>query len=266
MSRARASVFAALTLAAAAASAGPVAAQGGAFTNNDPAVAAALTDDLIQITSRFTGARIDVFGVVNGLGPNDDVVVVVRGPRQPVRLLRKRRVLGVWVNGAPAELEGAPAYYATASTHPLEAIASREDLARYGIGEANTPLRPIGPNAARAEAQLEDYRSAIVRIKKREGLYRDAPGGVDRYEGGLFRARMLVPSGSPTGTYTAEVFVFRDRTLAARRSAELQVVKVGIELFVYAAAHEHPALYGFAAVAFASFAGWLAAAVYRRRR
>ena len=62
-----------------------------------------------------------------------------------------------------------------------------------------------------------------------------------------------------------DVFVFRDGITAARRSAELQVVKVGLERFIYTAAHERPFLYGLSAVAFASFAGWLAGAVWRRR-
>ncbi len=252
--------FALTALAAAA----PARAQGGAFLNNDPTVAAALTDDLIRITSRFTGARIDVFGVVNGLGEEDDVVVVVRGPRQPVRLMRKRRVLGVWVNGEPTELEGAPAYYATASTRPLDEIAPAEELSRHDIGVANAPLRPLGDQAAEVLPHIEDYRNAIVRIKARDGLYYNAPGGVDVYDAGLFRARMELPPGSPTGTYRADVFVFRDGVTAARRSAELQVVKVGLERFIYDAAYEHPLAYGLSAVAFASFAGWFAAALYRR--
>jgi uncharacterized protein (TIGR02186 family) len=240
-------------------------AQGGAFLDNDPTVAAALTDDLIRITSRFTGARIDVFGVVNGLGPDDDVVVVVRGPPQSVRLMRKRRVLGVWVNSEPTLFDGAPGYYAAASTREIDEIAPLEELSRHDIGVANAPLRPVGEDAARVAIQIEEYRAAIARIKERDGLYRDLPGGVDLYDGGLFRARILLPPGSPTGTYYAEVFVFRDRVSAARRSTELQVVKVGIERFLFSAAHDHPTLYGLSAVAFACFAGWLAAALYRRR-
>ena len=230
-----------------------------------PTVAAALTDDVVRITSRFTGARIDVFGVVNGLRENDDVVVVVRGPRQPVRIMRKQRRVGVWMNGEPALFEGAPAFYATASTRPLTEIASLETLSQHDIGAEQAPLRAVGDGAERAAAQIAEYRAALVRIKARDGQYRDVPDGVDVFDGGLFRARVIVLPGAPTGAYRAEVFVFRDGVLAARRSAELQVVKVGIERFVYDAAHMHPLLYGVSAVAFAVFAGWSAAAVFRRR-
>ncbi len=260
-----AALMALASLAIAAAWAGPATAQGGAFLDNDPTVAAALTDDLISINSRFTGARIDVFGVVNGLGPNDDVVVVVRGPQAPILLMRKSRVLGVWINGEPTRFEGAPAYYATASTRPIEEIASVEELARHDIGIANAPLRPVGDDVARVMADLEAYRAAIVRIKARDDLYRNLPGGVDVYDGGLFRARVFLPAGSPVGTYRADVFVFRDGVSAARRSTELQVEKVGLERFIYEAAHQQPLLYGLAAVLIALSSGWLAAVVYRRR-
>ncbi len=258
------SAFALAGLASAAASA-PASAQGGAFIEGDPTVAAALTDDLIQIDSRFTGARLDVFGVVNGLAPTDDVVVVIRGPREPVLLMRKRRIFGVWINSAPTEFEGAPAYYATASTRPINEIAPIEELSRHDIGIEHAPLRPVGEDAARVMDQLEEYRAAIVRIRARDELYRDVPDGVDVYDGGLFRAQVILPSGSPTGAYRADIFVFRDGVVAARRSAELQVEKIGLERFVYDAAHNNPTLYGFTAVFFAIAAGWLAAVLYRRR-
>jgi uncharacterized protein (TIGR02186 family) len=243
----------------------PALAQGGAFQDNDPTVAAALTDDQVRITSRFTGARIDVFGVVNGLGVDDDVVVVVRGPRQALRLMRKRRIFGVWVNGDATLFEGAPAFYVTASTRPVEDVAPIEELSRHDIGIQHAPLRPLGEDAARVLPQLEEYRAAIVRIRASDGLYNDDPGGIILYDGGLFRARVLLPAGSPTGTYRADVFVFRDGVMAARRSAELQVRKVGLEAFLFSAAHEHEWLYGLSAVSFACFAGWLAAVLYRRR-
>lgn len=257
-------LLAIVALAVSALGGGRALAQGGAFLGNDPTVAAALTDDLISITSRFTGARIDVFGVVNGLGPDDDVVVVVRGPQAPIMLMRKQRVVGVWLNGRPTRFEGAPAYYATASTRPIEEIAPREELARHDIGIENAPLRPIGEDVARVLSELEEYRAAIVRIKAGDGLYRDVPGGVDVYDGGLFRARVLLPPGSPVGRYRADVFVFRDGVSAARRSTELQVQKVGLERFLYDAAHGQPLLYGISAVLLALGAGWVAAAVYRR--
>lgn len=247
------------------ATAAPAHAQGGALLDAEPTVAAALTDDLIRIDSRFEGARLDVFGVVNGLAATDDVVVVVQGPRQPILLMRKRRIFGIWINGRPTEFEGAPAYYATASTRPLDEIAPIEELSRHDIGIQHAPLRPVGEDVTRILSQLEEYRAAIVRIKGRDFLYRDIPDGVDVFDGGLFRAQVFLPAGSPTGEYRADIFVFREGMMAARRSALLRVEKIGLERFVFETAHAQPMLYGLTAVLFAIFAGWVAAMLYRRR-
>ena len=49
----------------------------------------------IDITLGFSGAEVLLFGATDGGG---DVVVVVRGPKQPVVVRKKERVLGIWAN------------------------------------------------------------------------------------------------------------------------------------------------------------------------
>lgn len=233
--------------------------------SDTPTVAAALTDEIVQVTSRFTGARIVLYGVVNGLAEGDDVVVVVRGPRQEVRVMRKRRRFGVWINGAPARFDGAPSYYATASTRPLGEIAPPDQLSRHDVGIEHAPLRAVGDNAPQVASQIADYRRAIVRLKAADALYSDVPEGVDVLDGGLFRATVNLPPGSPVGDYHAEVFVFRAGRVVAQRTVRLAVVKVGLERLVHGAAHDKPLLYGLFAVAFATFCGFAAAEAFRRR-
>jgi len=230
-----------------------------------PTVAAALTDEVVQVTSRFTGARIVLYGVVNGLEDGDDVVVVVRGPRQPMRVMRKQHRFGIWINGAPARFEGAPSYYATASTRPIEDIAPPDQLSRHDVGIQHAPLRSVGDSGAQFAAQIAEYRRAIVRLKAADGLYSNVPDGVDVLDGGLFRAAVNLPPGSPTGDYHAEVFVFRAGRVAAQYTVQLRVEKVGLERFVYTMAHEHSLLYGLIAVLIASLSGFAAAEAFRRR-
>jgi len=75
------------------------------------AVSAALTETGVQITRDFNGARIVLYGAVfDPLDQPHDVVVVVRGPEQPVHIVRKVRVFGLWLNTPPVEFRGAPGY------------------------------------------------------------------------------------------------------------------------------------------------------------
>ena len=94
----------------------------------DENLVSGVSQDLIQITSNYTGSDIVVFGAVEGQqqggnrGPRD-VVVVVRGPDTDLTVRRRDRVAGIWINHDAASLNGMPAYYFLASTRPLPAIA-----------------------------------------------------------------------------------------------------------------------------------------------
>ena len=104
-------------------------------TTDQVRVAAALTNAEVRVDSSFRGASIVLYGAV--FNPTDtpaDVVVVVRGPDGPVRLVKKTRNTGVWLNSRPVLFEGAPGFYMTATSRPLSDIADFGQLRREGIG------------------------------------------------------------------------------------------------------------------------------------
>ena len=104
-------------------------------TTEQVRVAAAMTDARVMVDSSFRGASIVLYGAVfNPTETPADVVVVVRGPDGPVRLVKKTRNTGVWLNSRPVLFEGAPGFYMTASTRPLSDIASFSVLRRLGVG------------------------------------------------------------------------------------------------------------------------------------
>ena len=83
-----------------------------------------------------------------------DVVVIVRGPEQPVRIARKTAVAGVWLNSRPVVFQGAPGFYIAASTRPLDDIAGFGVLRRLGAGVDHLahqrPGRAAAPRPATA--------------------------------------------------------------------------------------------------------------------
>lgn len=240
-------------------------------------VAAALTDREIRVTSSFRGARIVLYGAVfDTLTAPHDVVVVVRGPEAPVRITRKIRVAGLWLNTPPAVFRGAPGYYMAASTRPLAQVTGFGDRRRLRLGVENIFLEEV---QARSETRYGvpgvlvsplgqdyyDYRRAVVRLKQREGLYAADSDAVRFVDRGLFRADVALPAAAPTGRYEADIHLFRDGRLVALRTRTLTVEKVGVERLLYVFARERPWTYGVVAVIFAVAAGWTASAVFRRR-
>lgn len=240
-------------------------------------IAAALTEDVVEIRSDFAGAELVVFGAAEGLEDTDEIIVAVRGPQRDLRVMKKRRVLGIWVNAAPVRFEAVPAYYAVASTGPLQDIASFGSLRRNRLGadhvrlsapeteRTETLLGVTGVTVSELGPEIVDYRDAVVRARTRQGLFAEDPVGVERLEGGLFIARLALPSGAPTGDYDVDVYLFRDGAPVAARRTNLTVVKAGVERAVFELAHGQPLAYGLLAVIMAALAGWAAAAVGGRR-
>tara|TARA_R110002072_G_scaffold26340_4_gene87313 strand:+ start:426 stop:1229 length:804 start_codon:yes stop_codon:yes gene_type:complete len=242
----------------------------------EPEIMAALTQETVEIRSDFSGANFILYGAARGVEPGDDIVVVVRGPARDLRVMRKERVFGIWINRAPVRFEDVPGYYAVASTRPLSEVGSFSALRRAGIGLEH--LRLSAPDTERQETrfgvevtvsdiggEVVDYRAAIGRVRKLEGLFTETSEGVEILDGGLFRANIALPPRTPVGDYTADVYLFRDGRPVASRSASLDVRKAGLERLIYNFAYENSILYGLTAVALALLFGWGAAAIFNRR-
>ena len=248
-----------------------------AATQNELRVAAALTDARVSVDSGFRGASIVLYGAVFNPGDQPtDVVVVVRGPDAPVRLVKKTRNMGVWLNSRPVVFEGAPGFYMTASTRPLADIADFGELRRLGVGVDH--LRINAPEESRTVTRYgvrdvvvsrlgEDYldwRRAVIRLREAAALYTTDPEGVRFVDRGLFRAEIELPPVAPTGQYFAEVWLFQDGDPVSVSNLTLTVEKVGIEREIFDFAHNRPWTYGVLCVLLAAFTGWGASRVFRR--
>ncbi|MDO9431621.1 MAG: TIGR02186 family protein [Pseudomonadota bacterium] len=241
------------------------------------AISAALTTTNVRVTSSFRGARIVLYGAVfDPTTQPSDVVVIVRGPDAPLRLARKTRVAGVWVNSRPVVFEGAPGFYMAASTRPLGEIASFGTLRRLGAGvdhlAINAPLEERTETrygvrdvvVSRLGQDYLDWRRAVVRLKEESGLYAADERGVTFVDRGLFKAEIDLPTAAPIGVYTAEIFLFQNGQPVSRRMRGLTVEKAGVERALYLFAHNRPWSYGLVSVAIALAAGWAASVVFRR--
>lgn len=241
------------------------------------AVSAALTTTQVQVTSDYRGARIVLYGAV--FDPADrpsDVVVVVRGPDQPIRIARKVKTGPIWVNSRPVVFQGAPGFYMTASTRPLHSIASPGVLQRLGAGVDHLTFTVpqgggidtrFGSRDAVVSGKGADYgewRQAVIRLKSRAGLYAAADHGVSFVDQNLFRAEIVLPTAAPIGTYSAEILLFQNGQPVSRRVRGLTVEKVGVERALYVFAHVRPWSFGLLSVFIALGAGWLASVIFRR--
>jgi len=222
----------------------------------------------VDIRYTFTGAQLLLFGAIiypGGRAPARpaDIVVVLRGPVQPILVREKQKIARlVWMNADSNRFRSAPSYYAVASSRPISALVDERTAAIYEMGLNNLQLSPGGGALPEKERRFE---AGLLELRTRQRLYSETPRGVEISNGVLYRATITIPSQVPVGTYTAETFlVDRGRVLAVA-TRDIQINKSGFERYVALAARRHSFLYGLVAILLSLGLGWAAAAVFRRR-
>ena len=221
----------------------------------------------IEIRYSFSGAQVLLFGAIlypGGRVPRNpaDVIVVLKGPVEPILVREKQKLAGIWMNADSNRFRSAPSFYAVASSAPVRDLVDERTAAVYELGLQDLQLSPGGGALPEKERRFE---AGLLDLRKRQGLYAEHPHGVEISESVLYRARISILSQVPVGTYTAETFLVDDGKVIAAATREIEIGKSGFERWIALAARQHGLLYGLAAVLLSLGLGWAAAAVFRRR-
>ncbi len=221
----------------------------------------------IEIRYSFTGAQLLLFGAIlypGGRVPRDpaDVIVVLKGPVEPILVRQKQKIAGVWMNADSNRFRSAPSFYAVASSAPVRQLVDERTAAIYELGLQDLQLSPSGGALPEKDRRFE---AGLLDLRKRQRLYAEHPHGVEISEGVLYRARISIPSQVPVGTYTAETFLIDDGKVIAAATREIEIGKSGFERWVALMARRQAFLYGLASVLLSLGLGWAAAAIFRRR-
>ncbi|MBP6029967.1 MAG: TIGR02186 family protein [Sphingobium sp.] len=217
----------------------------------------------IDIQYSFKGAELLLFGAIvypggRPPGKNTDIVVVLKGPEQQIRMREKQKIAGIWVNADSMQFQSAPSFYAIASSRPLKTLADGRTAAIYELGINNIQLSPASLADTNAIGRFEN---GLMDLQGRKGLFVQAPGTVEITDGVLYRAHLPLSARAVVGDYTAETFLIQDGRVIAAAVRDIEVRKSGLERFVANAAEDWSLLYGLAAIAVAvlmgAAAGWI---------
>lgn len=229
----------------------------------DPILVPEVSQHEIEVRQGFTGTELLLYGAI--LEPDGrraardyDIVVVLKGPTQPIVLREKQQIFGIWVNADSTDFRSAPSYFAVASSRPLKDIVDPRTAAIYELGLDYLQLSPSGSINPQEQQR---FTAGLVDLRRREGLYKEDPKGVKISEQVLYNARISLPSNVMTGRYTAETFAINHGRVVASAIADVEVKKVGFERAVAGFAQDSGFLYGLIAVALSVFMGWFAGRV-----
>lgn len=215
-----------------------------------------LSNYRIDIDSQFNGTRLFLFGARNDSG---DVIVVVRGPRKNYILRKKEEMGGIWINRDRMKFYNVPDFYALASSRPLDEIMQAGVFRQLGIGQDNLLAAPPDPAS---RSNFDQFEDAFLRYQRERKLYTQQPEKINFMGETLFKTTIEFPDNIPPGNYTAEIYLVSDGEVVGMQSTPISVVKGGLDALLYLWAHQHPALYGIAAVLMAVFAGWSAGRIF----
>lgn len=232
-------------------------------------VIADLSSDEVAITTDFNGQNLLLFGAVSGAGTSqanaqneNDIIVILTGPVQPLASRKKERVSGIWINRETVNWKNAPSFYHILSSSPIDEILPLTKQAELNIGYRHLGLKPISPiTSDKSQAFWQD---ALFRNMTENGLWRVDEQAVKIIRNALFRAPVTLPANIVPGDYQVRILSLRDGELVSEDKREISVQKTGISAFIYRFAHEYAVFYGIFAVAFAVASGWLASAAFRR--
>jgi len=218
----------------------------------------------IVLRQGFTGTDLLLYGAL--LDPRGqradssyDVVVVLKGPTEPVRLREKDQIAGIWVNAADTDYRSVPSFYALASSRAVSEIVDERTAAIYELGLEYLQLSPTG--AIDPDEQTR-FSAGLVDLRVRQGLYAQFDGAVAVSEGVLYSVRLPIPSNVRPGQYTAETFAIADGRVISSATSQVAVRKEGFERVVADEAQENAFFYGLFAISMSVLMGWAAGRLF----
>lgn len=226
-----------------------------------------LSSNQVAIGSNYTGTQLVLYGIIERDAQSVsragalEIVATVRGPREALTVRQKEMLGPVWLNRSQRKFVAVPAVLAVLSSSPLAEIASEPFRSRFRLG-----LNEIvdAPEFTVDRGADDPFRAALVRLKRRDGLWSENERGIVFVTPAFFRGRLSLPATAPTGNYDIEVVLLSENLVLSRRNVSFEVVKSGFEEQITAAAQEHALGYGLVAAAIALAFGWLASVIFRR--
>jgi uncharacterized protein (TIGR02186 family) len=222
-----------------------------------------LSTHRVLISSNFTGTALVLFASIEDSDASRDkskkydVAITVRGPATTFVTRKKDRILGLWVNYESRRYPDTPSYLAVLTNRAPTEFGPLELQTKHKLGLSYAALPP-------SIVADEEFATALLRVKKAEGLFYEETNAVTFLTPTLFRATLPIPGTAPTGPYEIDVQVFLNGVLAAQQSTAIEVVKTGFEAFVAQSAREARLDYGLGVAFLAFIVGTVAGLVFRR--
>ena len=215
----------------------------------------------IELSTRFDGTSLLVFGAIS---PGDDrasLLIEVVGPSTSVDIRKKVQLWGIWVNKKIAQFRGIPSFYQISisnSEHPILKEIEYQKLKSIFYDYLETTSISENENSA------EQYNNELTRLKKKLGYLSMFEQKINVIDNKLFSYKVNLPKKIYPGTYKIKMTLIDQEGIELSKSEQsVNVSKVGLQEFLSSNSENSPVFYGLFSVIIALFLGFSAAQLFR---
>jgi uncharacterized protein (TIGR02186 family) len=218
-----------------------------------------LTPDTIDVGTFYNGAEVQVSADIPKC---DGAVIVLEAGRGEIKLNRKGRVAGIWLNVAQVTAENIPKVYIMAASDKLDNICSPEVRreARFGPEYLRDEIRFVSDKPLTGK-EFDEF----LKLKTKNGTYKmDVGINLTPDESGRMKLSATLPVAAtiPPGTYRLLLYCFQDGRQICRGEAALTVIRYGLARVMANLAQNHGAEYGLLAIAVAMAVGIIMGVIF----
>ena len=220
-----------------------------------------LSDNEIEIQTNFNGKEVIIFGLTE---PKFETILVIKGPSKNIKVQKKERLFGLWINTKRIIYKNLPSIFFIASSSPINEILNEETIIKKALYFEQMLINLITQrNFNYNENNKADiWNKKLIKIKKEKNFYKEYK--IKIIDNKLFQTRVFFPANTIPGTYDINIYQIQNKIIMNEKNKKILVKKIGVGNKIFNLAHNQPAIYGIICIIFAIFAGIIAATAFRR--
>ena len=218
-----------------------------------------LSEDNIEIKTDFDGKEIIIFGL---LQDNHETLLTIKGPLSKMKIQKKERLFGVWINNKQITYSNIPTLFFLSSSSKIDeilpdSIQTNDDLNFDKILKNKT----FDQNFI-FENDQKIWNKNFVRIKKKQLFYKEFEMKI--FKDKLFQTSVFFPPNTIPGIYYVDIYYIKHKTIMNKDQKKIIIKKTGIGSDIYEFARKRAATYGVFVIIFSIMSGLIAATLFRR--
>ena len=218
-----------------------------------------LSEDNINIKTDFAGKEIIIFGL---LKDNYDTLLIIKGPPSKMKIQKKERYLGVWINNKQITYSKIPTLFFLSSSSKVDEILPKSIQINDDLNFDKILNNKTFDQNFIFENDQSTWNENFVRIKKKQLFYKEFEMKI--FKNRLFQTSVFFPPNTIPGIYNVDIYYIKNNTIMIKDQKKIIVKKTGIGSDIYEFAKNNAATYGVFVIIFSILSGLIAATLFRR--